>query len=82
MELKGKKVLVTGGAGFVGSNITSILLERGAQVTVLDMINPKPKLKDRKRTSEGARTPNSRSPLGSAEPDSSSFRPKIESVRM
>ena len=31
-----KNCLVTGGAGFVGSNITSILLERGAQVTVLD----------------------------------------------
>lgn len=54
-----------------------------AQATVLDMINSKPKLLDRKRTSDGGeRTPNSRSPLGSAEPDSSSFRPKIESVRM
>lgn len=36
MDLKNKKVLVTGGAGFVGSNIVQILLDRGAEVTVLD----------------------------------------------
>lgn len=34
--LKGKKVLVTGGAGFIGSNLCEVLLELGAKVTCLD----------------------------------------------
>ncbi|MCF7878713.1 MAG: SDR family oxidoreductase [Candidatus Omnitrophica bacterium] len=35
-ELKDKKVLVTGGAGFIGSHIVDRLVELGAEVIVLD----------------------------------------------
>ena len=35
-QVKGKKVLVTGGAGFIGSNICEVLIENGAIVTCLD----------------------------------------------
>ncbi len=36
MDFRGKKVLVTGGAGFVGSNLTERVARAGGRVTVLD----------------------------------------------
>lgn len=36
----GKNILITGGAGFIGSNIALKLLERGYRVTVLDNLSP------------------------------------------
>ena len=37
---KGKKVLITGGAGFIGSALCVALVERGAEVIVLDAMLP------------------------------------------
>lgn len=39
MDLKGKKVLVTGAEGFIGSHLTERLLELGADVTALVQYN-------------------------------------------
>lgn len=36
MNFKEKRVLVTGGAGFIGSEVTAQLLKKGAYVTILD----------------------------------------------
>ncbi len=33
------KVLITGGAGFVGANLCRVLLEKGYQITVLDNLS-------------------------------------------
>lgn len=38
--LRGRSVLVTGGAGFIGSHLTRELIQRGAQVRVLDNLDP------------------------------------------
>ena len=35
MDLKGKKVLVTGAEGFIGSHLTEMLVQQGAEVTAL-----------------------------------------------
>lgn len=34
------KILITGGAGFIGSNVAIKLIERGYDVTVLDALSP------------------------------------------
>jgi len=39
-KYKGKNVLITGGLGFLGSNIANKLVSLGANVTILDSLNP------------------------------------------
>ena len=46
-----KKILITGGAGFIGSNIALKLVERGYCVTVLDILSPQIHGSDPEKTS-------------------------------
>ncbi|HUR62940.1 MAG TPA: SDR family NAD(P)-dependent oxidoreductase [Candidatus Thermoplasmatota archaeon] len=39
MDLRGKRILVTGGAGFIGSHVVDRLVAEGAKVTVLDNLS-------------------------------------------
>ena len=36
MDGNNKKILVTGGAGYIGSNVCNLLLDKGFEVTVVD----------------------------------------------
>ncbi len=38
-DIKSKKILVTGGAGFIGSNLTAELVRQGCEVTVIDNLS-------------------------------------------
>lgn len=38
--MKDKKILITGGAGMIGSSLTRELIRRGADITVMDIVHP------------------------------------------
>lgn len=48
MSWKGKKVLITGGAGFMGSHLAEELVSRGADVSIIDLPGTREHLKDAK----------------------------------
>ena len=39
-ELSGAHVLITGGAGFIGSNLARVLVDAGSQLTIIDSLIP------------------------------------------
>lgn len=39
MNLQGKRILLTGGAGFIGSHLSEALLRQGAQLTIVDCLD-------------------------------------------
>ncbi len=40
-SLSGRRALITGGLGFIGSNLAHYLVERDAQVTIIDSLDPR-----------------------------------------